>query len=531
MIQLYDYQQDIIKKTRTQLAKKEKHILVQSPTGSGKTVIFSYIISEMKKKGKRALILTDRIELLFETGGTLEQFGLVPYHIVAGQMVEPPAQFQVYVGMSQTIRLRFDKWRNFWNWFDIVIIDEAHKQEFNPFFEQEKFKCPILGFTATPVRTGKQRQLFQDYNVMIEGLQVPELIKRGKLVKDKYYGFQGIETNGAKYNSQGDYSESWMFDKFNKTELYSGVVENWQKICPETSTLVFCVNIQHTIETCKAFNDAGIKAKFLVSSVPLPQLTNESDEAKRVIYERKKKEYDNYVINYQLYSGERKSIVRQWCEHKFEVLINAGILTTGFNRKDLQTVIVDRATTSVALWLQMIGRGSRPYPGKEFFNILDFGGNGQRLGYYNQQRRWSLVHETRESGGEPPVKECGKDYKPDENGNTGCQAYVFVSAKICPFCGYVFEKEKQEKFVELEHIDYTIDITPEETHEEEFQNWERIAESRGYKAAWVIPQIINKFGSDGLLEYSKYKRYQSSWYWLTKQRFSKLIDNYNEKNI
>lgn len=539
MIHLYDYQTDAVSQIRSAMEKEYRSILIQSPTGSGKTVIFSHIVAAMKKKGKRALIITDRVELLFETGGTLEQFGLKPFHILAGQMVEPPMQYQVYVAMSQTLRRRIGVWPRFWKSFDLVIMDECHKQEFNPYFENNCFNCHVLGFSATPTRSGKMRQLAEDYQIMIEGLQVPELIKRGKLVKDHYYGVESVQLDHAKYNSEGDYAENWLYERFNKTELYAGVVENWQKICPSTATLVFCVNIQHTIQTCKAFNEAGIPAKFLVSDVAKPQLLPDATEAQIVRYERHLKEYDTYIEAYGKYSGGRETVVRQWKDHKFEVLCNAGILTTGFNRRDIESVVTCLATVSTAKILQIWGRGSRTFDGirkdgtylkKTHFNILDFGANGARLGYYNQMRKWSLTHESKQGDGAQPVKECGKDNKADERGNTGCQAYVFVSADICPYCGYVFKKEKPEKFAELIKIDYLEDITPSNQLHEEFRKLERTAEDRGYKQSWVIPQIINKHGSEGLKQYADYKGYLSGWYWQTKQRFAGLIEKYEEKH-
>lgn len=547
MIQLYDYQQDSIEKTKDQILKGKTNILIQSPTGSGKTVMFSYIVSQMKQNNKRALIITNRIELLFETGGTLEQFGLQPYHILAGQMVQPPMNYQVYVAMSQTLRRRIDTWPEFWKSFDVVVIDECHLQEFNPYFEQYAFKGKtiILGFSATPIRTGKQRQLALDYQVIIEGLQVPELIKRGKLVSDHYYSTSAPELGHAKYNSKGDYAESWMFDKFNKTEIYDGVVENWKNICPNTATLVFCVNIQHVIETCRKFNESGIPAKFVVSDVAKPQVIGNMSDAQKVRFDKKNAEYENFIDAYCKWSGSRESIINQWKRNEFFVLVNAGILTTGFNRKDIETIVLNRATTSVSLYLQMIGRGSRIYPGKSHFNILDFGGNGERLGYYNQERKWSLVHEQKKSEGTTPVKECGKDNNnkeenkdkiPDLNGRFGCGAYVFVSAEICPYCGYVFKKEKPKKFAELIKIDYIDSHFPEKNSQHnEFQKLERIAEERGYRQGWVVPQIIAKSGEQGLKDYAEYRKeieptkFGNGWIWQTKKRFKNLIDKYNEK--
>lgn len=536
-MRLYDYQSDIIHQVRAAMSDGKRRILIQSPTGSGKTVIFSHIVSEMKKRGKRALIITDRVELLFETGGTLEEFHLSPFNILAGQMVQPPMQHQVYVAMSQTLRRRIDKWPKFWKSFDVVIMDECHKQEFNPYFEQQAFPAStfILGFSATPMRTGKQRQLAEDFEVLIDGLQVPELIKRKRLVRDKYFGVsQHADMSGVRLNSFGDYQESGMFERFNKRELYAGAVDNWKKYTPNTITLVFCVNIQHVIETCKAFNEMGIAAKFLTSEVARPVMG--STGGAEVRYNEKMKEYENWKDAYLRFSGDRKQVLREWKQGRFKVLVNAGILTTGFNRKDIETIIINRATTSVPLWLQMLGRGSRTFPGKTHFNILDFGDNASQLGYYNQQRNWSLHHEEKKGGGAPPVKCCGqgdpisgKPGKPDKNNNPGCGSYVFASARICDFCGYIFEQEKQQKFADLVEIDYTP--TPVNFEKNFFNELEKEAESRGYKFGWVINRIIAEKGEDGLKDYGKSRNYQNGWFWQTKRRYQRQIDAYAEKHV
>lgn len=820
MIHLYDYQSDLINLVRSELSSGKKHICIQSPTGSGKTVIFSHIVKEMEKRGKRALIITDRVELLFETGGTLQQFSLNPFKILAGQMVEPPMTHQVYIAMSQTLRLRIGKWNRFFKSFDVVILDECfiagtkvdginiedikrgdfvssynhkngkiekkkvlntfkneikndlllislscghivctqkhpifvidkgyvnaenlkeddriilhnlwtfdekrsiqvkqlvrqekkifknwidfllnkmqkyifcsisfnkdekkqsydergkcienernieknrtqtpssrwkwtridrtakntfeftwgglvsrisytywrklyasslqnrhsksnkencnrsrwifslfnnckkkrfeerstisiervqsisiykqsnirksninskfnfvynievednnnyfangilvhncHKQEFNPYFENDVFNgAIILGFSATPMRMGKQRQLAEDYEVLIEGLQVPELIKRGRLVPDKYFGIVGANVKGVKLNSFGDYQESGMYERFNRRELYAGVVENWRRNTPNTATLCFCVNIQHTINTCKAFNEAGIPAKFLVSDVAIPIMGK--GESAKVKYDIKMAEYENFREAYRIYSGDRNVVLSDWKKRKYDVLINTGILTTGFNRKDIETIIVNRATTSIPLWLQMLGRGSRTYPGKTHFNILDFGNNAAELGYYNQQRQWSLYHDqSKSTGGAPPVKECGtmgQKRIADKLNNPGCGCYVFASARICPFCGYIFEQEKELKFAELVQINYSEPLPIERNY---FDELEREAESRGYKFGWVLNQIIAKQGEQGLINYAKSRNYQSGWVWQTKRRYAAQIEAYEKKHL
>ena len=104
----------------------------------------------------------------------------------------------------------------------------------------------------------------------------------------------------------------------------------------------------------------------------------------------------------------------------------------------------------------MIGRGSRIFPGKTHFNILDFGSNAERLGMYSQERVWDLNGAYSISEGVAPVKECGiikGTNKPDKYNNKGCGALILASAKVCNYCGYVFEQEKVELEIDLVQID------------------------------------------------------------------------------
>lgn len=542
MIQLYDYQQVCVDSTRQYIAKGHKSVLVQSPTGSGKTVIFSYIAKNAIAKGGKVLILTDRIELLTETGGTLDKFGIKSYQITAGQMAPPPNYYSCFVAMAQTLTRRITpkhhpkEWDAWFKQFAIIIIDECHKQTFNPFFTErpDLFNgAQILGFTATPSRMGKMRQLGEDYSKMVEGLQVQELINRGRLLPDRYYTVKAPQKSTYKLNSRGDdFDESEMFKSFDRPEFYEGAIEAYKKHAPGTSNLVFCCNIQHVIRTCEEFNAAGIPAKFLTSAVAKPKRPENETPAKMARYERDLERHNNWVAAYGKYSGERKELIKDWKAGKFQVMINAGILTTGFNFPALQTIQVLRATISVPLWLQIIGRGSRVFPGKEYFNILDHGRNGERLGRYRDMRRWSLIHKETKGGGAAPVKECGESKRndtkavggkyPDQKGKFGCGAYINASATICPYCGYIYQTEKERVKAELELLSYEIIAQPGAPIKQEFnfEEIERTALSRGYKDAWVVRQIGLKHGRDGLATYAKAKGHSNGWVWHTAKRLN-----------
>ena len=495
MIKLRDYQQGAVVGVKKAFIDKKKHLLVQAPTGAGKTIIFSYISQNTSIKGNKVLILTNRTELLTQADGSLSKFGLNNYLIRAG-VTHLNKNSDVYIAMTQTLRNRIKKkyWRDFiQNEISLVIIDEAHLQDFNYLFEDGILNNkPVLGFTATPKRTGKMRQLGLDYEDIISTISVSELVKRGFLVPDDYHGVSGVNMNNVGFDSmKGDYKEGEMFQQFNTPKLYSGVVKNYKEICPNTKTIVFCVNIEHCIHTCEEFNKNGIKTKFLVSGMSKPkELKDDATEGQKVRYNEKLRLYNLYKEKFGWWSGPRQDILKQFKEGKFQVLINAGILTTGFDEPSIETVIVNRATLSLTLWLQMIGRGSRLSQGKTHFNILDFGGNAERLGHYMQPQNFGLWHESgKEGGGVAPVKVCGDNSVVDKNGNKGCQRLIPASATICPICGHMYPKKKAKE-VNLQGIVYDTNL---------------------HKA--IKTKKISKMTTKELIEYHKMKGHNPVWLW------------------
>jgi superfamily II DNA or RNA helicase len=522
MITLRDYQEIGVKGTRDFFNRGGKHAIFQAPTGGGKTVIFSYISQNTALKGKKVLVLTDRTELLQQTGGTLESFGIEPFFIRAGTKFLN-FNHNVYVAMAQTLRNRIKKpmWSK-WilNDIDVVIIDEAHKQDFNFLFETGLLANKyVLGFTATPKRGGKMRQLALDYEEIIETISVQGLVDKGFLVSDDYYGVEGVNLNEIKVDKmKGDYSESDMFTRFNSAKLYAGVVKNWMEVARNTHTVIFCVNIEHVIHTCEEFQKKGIDARFLVSKMGKPKAPDaDADNGLWVRYEERMRLYELYLESFGKWSGTRSQVIGGFKKKEFPVLINAGILTTGFDCPSIETVVVNRATTSVTLWLQMIGRGSRIYPMKTHFNILDFGDNASRLGHYTSPQLWQLWHEDKADGsGVAPIKDCGIETngvkKKDKNGIHGCERMILASYKICPFCGYIYPTKKAKE-AELRAILYdTAEFKAiavkkiSEMDEEELYKYYKM---KKHKPAWLWRQLYFRGGADLLRSFGKSKHWKS----------------------
>lgn len=534
MLTLYDYQNELFNQIQTALKRSNRRsIIAVLPTGGGKTVVFSYIISRAMLKGTRTLVLTDRKELLTETGGTLRDFGLFPKYVSDG--IKNPPTFEkgdTVVAMVKTLQNRTQKphWQKFFSDIDLVIIDECHKGEFNVLFEQGIFKGKtVVGFSATPKRTGKQRQLGEDYDEIVDPVTVNNLIELDKLVPDLYMGVKGLtpDLTGVR-KSKGDYSESGMFKKYDTPKIYGGVVKCWKEHHYGTSTLIFGVNISHCIRIVREFEKEGITAKFLTSGKSKPKPLGDGAEEPDIIkYNEKLEQYNEYQEAHGIYSGERTEIIEAWKGGEFKVLVNAGILTTGFNFKPLETIYTVRATMSLILWMQIQGRGSRISPDKTHFNNVDFGGNAQRLGSYQLPRSWQLYHEaSKAGGGTPPMKVCGEDKGPDKHSKVGCESFIFASATICPICGYIYPEKKEEKEAELAIMTFNSSGAQKEVKPIRDMNFEEIeffAKSSRYKSGWINIQLYNRGGENEIKDYAQFKGYSPGWATMAISRIPKYI--------
>ena len=364
MITLRDYQENTVSKIKEYFSKGAKHVLSQLPTGGGKTIIFSYISQNVVAKDKKVLIITDRSELLLQAGGTIKKFDLNPYYIKAGSKFIDHRK-SVFIAMSQTLRNRIDK-PEWIEWItkdvDLIIIDECHIQEFNYLFESGLIDDKrVIGFTATPVRTGKMRQLGLDYDRMVRGADVKDLISRNYLVNCDTYDCGSPSMDGVSINANtGDYSNDSMFKKFNSSTLYSGLLKNYEKITPNQKMIVFCCNVEHAINTALEFSKKGYPIKFIASKKGTPkQPSQNATQGEIERYKERLRVFNVYEDNYNKFSGTRKKILNWFKETPNGILVNVDILTKGFDEPTIEVVTLYRATTSLALYLQMIGRGSR----------------------------------------------------------------------------------------------------------------------------------------------------------------------------
>lgn len=460
---LYDYQYDYLNSIRFQILEhKRKRIVLCAPTGSGKTYMFSYMAKKHIKRGGRVIVFTHRSELLTQAGGSFEKFGLEPEFIQAGtkQDLTKP----LHVAMVETFNRRKEDYALFLQQKTLIIFDEAHLQNFTKILDAIPDSAIVIGATATPYRPHNKVQMGDFYQSIVQELDTQDVIDLGKLTPAKSYGIpiemKGLKKKGDDYDTSNYYEE-------NKT--YIGVVKNWEIHSKNEKTILFSSNIKSSKEVCQEFILKGYQAKH---------------------------------IDGKTGKNKRREILEWFNSTPNAILCNCGILTAGFDQPDIRTVILYRATTSLPLFLQMCGRGSRLAPNKTHFKILDFGNNIQRLGFWEDRRAWKLRYEKKTKKEQaPPVKICPK-----------CDAINPASAKKCIICEWEFPKPKPTKeeviLQELKKIQTQGKYLSELTLEELIT----LQNAKKYKSSFIW-RVVRTRGKEELIKYTSLMNYSDGWYY------------------
>lgn len=397
-MQLRPYQIEAIEKLRTSIANGNKRIILCAPTGAGKTVIFSEMCYQAGEKNKRVMILTDRFELLTQSGGALNRLKILPEYIQS--ITNHINKYWIYVAMIETLHRRLAKpeYLNLLQSIDLLIIDEAHKAVFDKLFPLLNKKTVVIGVTATPYRQGKQESLDKYYIDLVEVTTVKKLIDDEYLAQPTYYGMP-IDLQGVKMKG-GDYDSESLAQMYSTRQVYKGVAQQYIKYAKGKKAILFASNIASSKEVCAELQAYGIPTMHIDASCePLV----------------------------------RRNVLKWYKETPDAVLCNVGILTTGFDEPTTQCIILYRATKSLTLYLQMCGRGARVAENKDGFTILDFGNNVQTHGFWCDERTWDLKKRERKTKPMPMAKYC-----------PSCKALIPMKARVCSVCGYEIPETKKE---------------------------------------------------------------------------------------
>lgn len=359
-IRLYDYQERDLKKIFKVFHQYpcNYNLLYQLPTGGGKTIVFSEIVRRyIEETQKKVFVLTHRIELSKQTSNMLQEFD-VKNKIINSEIKEFKDQdnYMCFVAMVETLNNRLQDKSLEINNIGLVIIDEAHYNSFRKLFGYFKNSL-ILGVTATPLSSNIKLPMKDSYEKLIVGETIPSLIEKKFLAKANIFSYN-VTLKSLKVGVNGDYTVKSSEELFTSMDMQNKLLYAYEEISKGKKTLIFNNGINTSKFVCVMFKRMGYDIRHLDN-------TANAKERKEILY---------------------------WFKHTPNaILTSVSILTTGFDEPSVKTIILNRATKSLTLYFQMIGRGSRILPNKEEFNVIDLGNNVERFGMWNTPINWTEI--------------------------------------------------------------------------------------------------------------------------------------------
>jgi type I site-specific restriction endonuclease len=265
-------------------------------------------------------------------------------------------EYMCFVAMVETLNNRLQNDKLELQDVGLIIIDEAHYNSFRKLFQYFEHGN-ILGVTATPFSSNINLPMKDNYRELIVGHSIAELIEKGFLSRANTYSYD-VHLGILKIGIDGDYTVSSSERLYNDYVMQQKLVAAYKEKGLGKKTLIFNNGINTSRQVYTLFKEQGYEIEHL----------------------------DNTHTD-----TERKAILT-WFKHKPDaILTSVGILTTGFDEPTIDTIILNRATKSLTLYHQMIGRGSRKLPNKSEFSVIDLGNNAMRFGLWDSHVDWQDI--------------------------------------------------------------------------------------------------------------------------------------------
>ena len=365
---LRDYQIENKRKIY-QAWQKCRGVMLQMPTGTGKTRLFVSIARDLfnygaaRKKAIKILFLAHRKELIEQISDHLGRKYHLAHGLIVSQSIEQK-NFPMQIGSVPTLTRRLERWED--KNFDVIIIDEAHHVKAKSYRKIIDFypNARILGVTATPYRLNGAG-FRPEFDELIISASVADFIKKGYLSEYVYYSIKPTsklqkEIDKMKLDFEGDYKESEMMGVMDRDYIRAGILSSYQKYAEGKKGIVYTISRDHNTHLAKEFNAAGIKSAAIDSETPKEQ---------------------------------REELVRKFRKGEIQVLFNVNIFSEGFDCPDVEVIQLARPTKSLAMYLQQVGRGLRPHEKKENLIILDNVGLFNKFGFPSARRKWKYHFE------------------------------------------------------------------------------------------------------------------------------------------
>jgi DNA repair protein RadD len=437
---LRPYQVKLYDEARARILAGVRALLIQSPTGSGKTVLVAQMLGTSARKGFRSWFVVHRRELVKQSVLTMTESAGIPLGIVAagfpGNRHEP-----VQVCSVQTLAKR-------WHLLarpDLIVWDEAHHcaaASWDTLHRQ--FPAAVhIGLTATPERldgTGLGRW----FKEMLVGPSVADLIGDGWLSPYRLFAPAGPDLSGV-HTVAGDYNKRELAAAMSSSAVVGDAIAHYRKYAMGKRAVVFMWSVESSRQMAANFNAAGIPAAHVDGGTD---------------------------------TVGRDAAIEGFRSGRILVLTNVDLFGEGFDVPAIEAAFLLRPTRSLALYLQQVGRALRPLPGKAEALIFDHAGNCRMHGLPDDVREWSLagrVKKKREAD-QAPIKQCPM-----------CYAVLSATAEACRHCGHVFVASPRQieqldgELAEVDVAEQRFRRLQEQSAAKSLDDLVRIGQLRGYK--------------------------------------------------
>ena len=418
-MKLREYQIEAVDRLRGAVIRGIKKIILALPTGAGKSHIAGQIIKNIVSKGNKVLWIVHRRGLVFQMRDVLKDFFDIDAGIIMSGVeseTSKPVQLCTIQSYSRRLELDAPSWNRFYIHPNVVIVDECHRSISKSYKSLLKLYSDkiIIGFTATPARADG-RGMGELYEEIIDIASIKDLTDQGYLCPVRYFVPARIDLDGVKI-VMGDYQIKELAEKTIKKKLIGDIVDNWLRCAQNRKTIVFCVNVKHSIAICEEFNQRGIPAEHLDA--------HSTDE-------------------------ERDAVFKRMEGGAITVICNVALYQEGLDVPSVSCIVMARPTKSMGLYRQCVGRGLRIEDGKDDCIVMDHGNVIEEHGLLEWPVTWTL---------DGKKKAWSKPRRETVQKLVKCAAcgLVFMGRNTCPDCGTKvksFAQKIETIDAELEEID------------------------------------------------------------------------------
>ncbi len=456
-LRLRPYQEQCVAALRRSYAAGRRAPLLVLPTGGGKTVIFASVTAGARSKGRRVLILVHRRELIGQACSKLALAGVKHGVMAAG--LDADHEELVIVGSVQSLARRLERLPS----FDLVVIDEAHHGVAGSWRAVLKSQpdAKLLGVTATPMRFDGNGLGIEDdgiFDDLVTGPTISDLVGAGYLSPAKtFVPAERLDLAAVRVKA-GDYVTTDLSLVVNRPEIIGDAVAQYNLRVAHKPAVAFCCTVAHADHVAEMFRAAGYRSRCVHGGMAAP---------------------------------ERDSLISGLSDGRIEVLTTCDLISEGLDVPSVAAVLLLRPTKSLSLFLQQVGRGLRPAPGKIHLTILDHAANTLLHGLPTSARSSSLKGQEkpepeRPGAGEMPVWLC-----------PSCNEANPAGARACDGCG-ALSTIVYEQPLPLTKAGGLVELTPDRLQAVRRLHYGEImrgrftetelreyARARGYNPFWV----------------------------------------------